>query len=132
MRAWPTVPGRIVESGYRAEHHYTGRGLQQGTRYALAIAYEYEVVEDYEGFGRRRRRGTRVDFARPDRPTAQAARAVADRYPVGAAVAVYYDPADPARAVLDPRDPDRARRLVAGVVMVFVAVRLVVGAAALR
>ncbi|HET8629438.1 MAG TPA: hypothetical protein VFL91_18620 [Thermomicrobiales bacterium] len=55
-RAWPTLRERTIESGYRAERYYTGQGLRQRTRFAVAIAYEYEVADKESAFGRRRRR----------------------------------------------------------------------------
>ena len=48
---------------------------------------------------------------------------------MGAAVTVYYDPNDPARAVVTPRILDRTSRLVAGISLVLVAVGCVIWAA---
>ncbi|HVW21819.1 MAG TPA: DUF3592 domain-containing protein [Opitutaceae bacterium] len=84
---WPTATATILSSRVRAS-----RG-QRRTSYRPDIRYEYEV----EG---RAYPGSRVAFGGPWEHDA-AAQAVR-RYPPGADVPVSYDPAEPARSVLEP------------------------------
>jgi hypothetical protein len=107
MAAWSPAPGRVVASE-SVETQFRGRAL----RYAPAarIAYEYSVagtVFTSERVG--------VDTVPVEAGSAEGLRRLRD-YPAGAAVTVYYDPADPARAVLE-RDPP-AGAFVAGAWMI--------------
>ena len=91
---WPSTQGRAVTS--RINVNVFAGPAATVTRYESEVAYEYEV-------GGRRVQSTRLDFHPPDEPTIDRARAeaVTDRYPVGQAVAVFYDPANPSNATLD-------------------------------
>ena len=90
--AWPTTEGRIT--GSRVERVKNG-GDRKAT-YTADITYEYAL--DGRTF-----EGDRVwfgdDYSASD---ASAFRAAVDRYPVGKAVKVHYDPAEPAESVLEP------------------------------
>jgi Protein of unknown function (DUF3592) len=82
---WPMVGGRVVGSEVK----------QDGKTFHPDIRYEYSVkgfpyVGDDRNFG---------EFDGPDRAVAQK---VADRYPAGGEVQVYYRFADPQVAVLEP------------------------------
>jgi hypothetical protein len=99
MAKWPAAPGRVVAS----ESVTTAfRGL--GLRYALAvrIVYEYEVGGTaYTG----ERVGVETQPVETD--SAEGQRRLRN-YPVGAEVTVYYDPDDPAAAVLERDRPGSA------------------------
>ena len=90
--AWPTAEGRIT--GSRVERVKNG-GDGKAT-YTADITYDYAL--DGRSF-----EGDRVwfgdDYSASD---ASAFRAAVDRYPVGQAVQVHYDPAEPAESVLEP------------------------------
>ena len=89
MARWPTVPGRISSSW----------AVLDGER----IRYDYEV-------NGRHYVGRRVSW-RVGRGTSTAdatAQELAERYPPGADVTVYYDPHRPATAVLEPRNLQNA------------------------
>lgn len=88
---WPDTRGTIV----RSEH----RQAPDGDNDSVRIEFDYEVAGQVH-------RGTKVSYA--GLPAQSAGKAVlVARYPVGLAVKVYCDPADPGRAVLE-REPSRA------------------------
>jgi hypothetical protein len=82
---WPTTDGKILYSATR----------NAGRNYGAQLWYEYYVqgtryvAEDYRVGGN-------------SSPFQDVARAAVIRYPVGGAVKVYYDPANPSKAVLEP------------------------------
>jgi hypothetical protein len=88
-KTWPTAEGRILSSSLRE------RNDGEGTSYEVAILYEYFVN------GRAHR--SDVWRVRPGSSSfTKAATAAVERYPVGAAVTVYFNPEDPADAMLEP------------------------------
>lgn len=95
MADWPATPGTVVESEiYTAE--FRGRGIRYAP--AVRITYTYRVGDNVF-------RGDRVSIETvlTEAKTAEGQRLL-EVYPVGAEVTVFYDPADPATAVLE-RDP---------------------------
>lgn len=90
--AWPATDGRIT--GSKVER--VKRGGEGKATYTADITYEYAL--DGRTF-----EGDRVwfgdDYSASD---ASAFRAAVGRYPVGSAVKVHYDPAEPAESVLEP------------------------------
>jgi hypothetical protein len=88
-KTWPTTEGRILDSRLREKKD------DEGTSYEVAILYEYFV----NGVAHRsdvwRIRAGSSSF------TKAASQTIA-RYPVGAAVPVYFNPEDPADAMLEP------------------------------
>lgn len=90
--AWPATEGRITAS--RVER--VKQGGDGKATYTADITYEYSL--DGQTF-----EGDRVwfgdDYSASD---ASAFRAAVGRYPVGKAVKVHYDPAEPAESVLEP------------------------------
>ena len=84
--AWPSTPGVVTKSD-------VSHGAQS---HATAVAYAYTVDGvPYRGADI----GRGIEFAST---TEDHARRRVARYPVGARVTVYYDPAAPATAVLEP------------------------------
>lgn len=90
--AWPATEGRIIASRV-ARIKQRGGGKET---YTADITYEYSL--DGRTF-----EGERVwfgdDYSASD---ASAFRAAVGRYPVGSAVKVHYDPAEPSESVLEP------------------------------
>ncbi len=79
---WPTVTGEIIEVDARRQSRTTNFGVRY--RYTIdGRAYE----------------GDRIWYSRVGR---QSASTLNERYDEGDAVEVYYDPDDPARAILQP------------------------------
>jgi hypothetical protein len=95
---WPAVEGQIVTSRIRKE---TSRG--SGGYYRAMIAYRYEVAgKAYEGDRLRFVADARRDLATDSESFGDRREAeyFLQRYARGSRVPVYYDPEDPARAVL--------------------------------
>lgn len=84
--AWPSVPGRIETSQIISDE-----GFCADVRYAYAVSGRAFT-------------GDRVAFRPAEDSWAGAGRTVA-RYAPGTDVCVFYDPADPARSVLEPSAP---------------------------
>jgi len=108
---WTKGTARIVGSGWVMEKRYDKEVKAPRVDYEFSVAFHPW-------------RGRRVSFAEviagPD------AAAVLARYPVGASVPVYYDPADPSRSVLE-RDPPAFFRSIYPVLGAVAAVILAVG-----
>lgn len=84
---WAPAIATVVES-----HVVWGRGTRGGRTWLLRLTYQYAV-------GGRVHRGNRIAFYRYC--TGTCAQELAARHPVGSQVQVYYDPAQPAEAVMD-------------------------------
>lgn len=91
-RGWARTEGVVVRSGVERVLEETGEGTAE--RFRAAVRFRYEVAGRVHG-------GSAVRAA--DSGTASGARAerIAARYPAGARVAVFHDPAHPERAVLE-------------------------------
>ena len=86
---WPSTPGTITYSHIRVVRIRRSRG------YLGDIQYRYRVgATDYVG--------SRMSFARNHVAAAEAWQNALAAYPVGKTVPVYYDPQNPASAVLEP------------------------------
>lgn len=106
---WQTVRGKITRSEVRALRKRS-RDEGEQVRSAPSIAYEY-TVNGKRYTGERISLGENIpetDFER-----------VLNRYPVGAEVTVYYDPANPAQAVLERALPADFGKGLAGVFLFF-------------
>lgn len=88
-RSWPTVPGRVLESGLDASRSDKGR-----TTYRAEVLYEFQV--DGQTYASN-------DIAVGDYGSSDPkhGRRIANRYPKGAAVTVHYDPDDPETSLLE-------------------------------
>ncbi len=92
VRRWPQVIGRITASGLQPRRRRFGMEATKLDNIP-ALAYEFSVAgRPYVGS----RLNLNTEYAGVD------VGAVAARYPVGALVPVYYDPADPSDCLLDP------------------------------
>lgn len=94
-RRWPSVEGRVLASGI-AESGPSGRlgSGGHGRTATLRVSYAYEV--DGSPF-----QSSRVSFHDAVTKSPAYARSIAERYPAGSPVRVYYDPSRPDQAVLD-------------------------------
>jgi hypothetical protein len=82
--SWPTVEGRILYSSWRG-----GNSYQTLLWYEYYVAQQRYLAQNYRNGGN----GT---------PFREVARAARKRYPVGRSVRVFYNPSDPADALLEP------------------------------
>jgi len=112
---WSTAVGRIVKSGTAAAHHRSA-GEATTVKTVPAVEYEFSV-------GGRKVRGDRIGIG-GDSGGADT-EATLRRYTVGAAVTVYYDPANPKNCVLErgvPEGVGKGLLIIAGFVIAFVGV----------
>jgi hypothetical protein len=110
--SWPTTQGRVKESFISPYVGKRNRGYLQAI-----VRYEYTV-------GAERHESRRIYFGQPYSKNAAQLRELIAPYPVGASVRVYYSPANPAEAVLQPGLHGSVFEyplLVSGAVMVIVA-----------
>jgi hypothetical protein len=112
--SWPSVSGRVVESDVSYWND------EDGNYYRPEVTFEYTVAE-------RQYESSRIGFGSDSSyDTTDSAWEVANRYPTGETVPVYYDPDEPATAVLEPGATAGSYTLI-GVGAVFVLVAVVVG-----
>lgn len=93
---WSSASGRIVRSEPGFKLVARERGTMPSNMRVANITYEFKV-------GARTYRGTRFTLA--ERVPEEEVAAILERYPVNAAVEVFYDPADPQSCVLDRSPP---------------------------
>lgn len=104
---WPSVEGTIIESYLEKTRRAGGRaGVPSQIVWRPTFKYEYEV-QGNKHIGERRAIHPDEDYKRQS-----AAQHVADQYPVGARVRVYYDPANPSEAVLEVGATSKVKTLL--------------------
>lgn len=91
LRAWPTVTGTITHSWAKYTAPYDDPNYSHA--YVPEVRFQYTV----EG-----RTYATAEFVHHSPDREEIVRAIVDRYPLDAAVVVYYDPANPRTAVLEP------------------------------
>lgn len=90
---WPSVAGTVSHSG--VESHSSRSGNAASTSYHARVVYRYVVDDaDFEG--------ERISYGAYGTGDAERAARIAARYPLGAAVRVYYQPGNPQESVLEP------------------------------
>lgn len=112
-KAWPTVPGTVLSAGLNAQTSFRSSG-SSSTTYAPNVIYDYSLMgQKYTG--------NQLAFGNVyyDYPTA--ARKVV-KYSPGMVVAVYYDPDNPANAVLETRSFAAGILLLMGIVFLLVGI----------
>ena len=114
---WPAAPGKISFSGVEEVAAGADSSASRRRTWKAKVEYGYEVAGQHY-VGRQITLGVAWSGSR------QAAKAAADRYPVGAAVAVHYDPANPGDAALEHSMAVRLVPLLAGVALVAFALYL--------
>ena len=91
---WPSSPGRIVSSTVES-HRSTGDSGPRSTTYHAEISYEFSI----EGTTFN---GNRVAYGDYGSNYPSHARRIANRYPKGKSVTVYYMPENPKECLLEP------------------------------
>jgi uncharacterized protein DUF3592 len=97
-RDWPHTRGTVVSSQVEA---VKGSGVKRGMNIAVRVRYRYAV----DGGEHESGRVTFFDSVLMRHTFPEIAEAHRRRYREGGKIDVRYDPADPARAVIDPRIP---------------------------
>src|SRR4051794_12497911 len=99
-RLWSSTDGKVLVSTVVARRKSPGDPGYADTDTEITneprVEYEYRV-------DKKKYRGHKIDLG--EKTSSYELEKILDRYPVGAAVTVYYDPADPNRAVLDREFP---------------------------
>ena len=95
---WPIAPGRILEARQEVQlvENRNDRHHRDDPFFGATVSYAYQVSgRDY--------RSTRLYAGRPVlRGSPKIAQAIVAKYPPGAPVSVFYNPANPAEAMLEP------------------------------
>ena len=104
-RRWPTVQGTVVSAIVKSRQVPAtpdpGEDAEEAAARAPQTVYRPEVTYTYEVDGRRLT-GTTLNLEGLELSNEERVRAHAARYAPGQSVTVYYDPAAPERAVLEP------------------------------
>jgi len=96
-KSWPTADGKIISSQVvKKIENYTDSDRRRKTRtlYEAQVRYDYNV-------GGRSLIGGRITMADSSSSSESRAKKIIKRYPPGSACTVYYNPDDPAEAVLE-------------------------------
>jgi len=102
MRRWPQAEGRVILSEVQTSSVRVRRGTSTGS-YRQAIRYQPRVVYEYQ-VGDRLYRGETLSTGTLALHSESApAEREAQRYAPGQSVSVFYNPANPAEATLEPR-----------------------------
>jgi len=121
-QSWPSTSGQITEA-HVSHHTSSDTDGEMSDHYTPQVKYTYQAIgQEYQGdklgFGFQQSFGSQAK--------AQAALAP---FPVGAQVTVYYDPNNPAEAVLERKAGGATLSLVLGII--FVVIGLCIGCPAL-
>lgn len=110
--SWPIAEGKVVSS--QVEHSTDSEG---GDSYQPKVNYTYSVAGvPYSG--------RQIKFGENSYSSRRQAEEIANRYPVGDSVAVYYEPENPEKTALEP-GVTAGSYIVFGIGAIFVLVSLV-------
>jgi hypothetical protein len=102
---WPVISGKVLESHaeVKAVENPNDRRHRDDVFFGATVSYAYRVSDrDY--------RSTRLYEGRPVfGGSPKAAQDILAKYPAGASVSVFYNPANPAEAMLEPLNFANAR-----------------------
>jgi len=111
--SWPTAEGRVTSS--QVDHSTDAEG---GDSYQPEVTYQYMVDSlSYEN--------STIKFGENSYGNRRTAEEIAARYPVGRSVAVYYDPGQPGRSVLEP-GVSAGSYIVLGIGVLFVVISMII------
>lgn len=115
--SWSAAPGTILESSVRE----SGSGEDDSpVSYYAKVSYSYQVMGQAY-------RGENIHIGARSAVTRKKAQAAAALYPVGAAVTVYYDPANPTDAILERSAPANNVTLILGIIFLVITLCLMCG-----
>jgi len=109
-RNWPSTKGEIIASHVEP---YSVDGETGDVRSGVTIRYSYAV-------GGKSYKGERIGWGNRTVMLTAAAQSLSARYPVGAAVPVFYDPAKPGSALLEPRGQGKSTEMTALVLFLII------------
>lgn len=117
---WPTAPGTVLSATLK-EHVSHDHDDTPSTHYSYEPVVEYNYTVGGQTYSSRR-----IGYGANRFGRGQAAK-ILERYPVGSAVTVHYNPANPAEAVLETQAAGSTVFLILGIV--FMALCLLSGCA---
>jgi hypothetical protein len=109
---WPSVEGQIIRS--QVEHSTDAEG---GDSYSPEVTFVYVAADD------RSHEGGTIKFGENSYGSERKAQEILSRYPLGQTVTVFYDPANPDKAVLEP-GVSNGSYIVLGIGALFVVIAL--------
>ena len=111
-QSWPAVPGQIISAEIKKDISEDADGYTT-TMYKPIVTYSYNVMgQAYQSS--KMAFGMTTSYGR----TAKA-QEVLDQYPLNSTVNVYYDPENPAEAVLERKAGGKVLGLVIGILFLF-------------
>jgi len=114
---WSTAPGTILESNVRES---SGSDIDGPASYYAQVSYSYQVMgQAYQG--------KNIHIGARSAGPRNKAQAAASRYPAGAVVTVYYNPANPADAILERTAPANTVTLILGIIFLVITLCLICG-----
>jgi len=117
-QAWPTAAGAVISSEVKVERNTSSMDgeMQETVSYRPVVSYRYAVggVEHI---------GSRIAFG-PASYTKGSAETIAEMYPAGASVSVFYNPEKPEDAVLERKAGGSTLLTIGGIVFLLVGVSL--------
>jgi hypothetical protein len=116
-QSWPATSGQITDA--RVEHHTsTDSEGDRSDHYTPKVSYTYQVLgQAYEG--------NKIGFGFQQSFGSQGkAQAALTRFPVGGQATVYYDPNNPAEAVLERKAGGSTVSLILGIVFLVISLCL--------
>ncbi|MBN1371929.1 MAG: DUF3592 domain-containing protein [Anaerolineaceae bacterium] len=114
---WSTTPGTILESTVRESRSSDD---DRPSTYYAQVNYSYQVMgQAYQG--------KNIHIGARNTGPHSKAQAIASRYPAGSSVTVYYDPANPADAVLERAAPANTVTLILGIIFLVITLCLMCG-----
>jgi len=116
-QSWPATSGQITDA--RVAHHTsTDSEGDRSDHYTPKVSYTYQASgQTYEG--------SKIGFGMQQSfGSAAKAQATLARFPMGGQVAVYYDPNNPAEAVLERKAGGSTMSLILGIVFLLVSLCL--------
>lgn len=113
METWQKVPG-VILSAKISSHRIHNSKRPPHTTYRPDVSYQYEVqgqtyTADSLGFGT-----STYGLSKAEK--------MLSPYAAGGKVTVYYDPQDPAQAVLEPKPLGAANNIVLGIMLILLAI----------
>ncbi|MEI8133183.1 MAG: DUF3592 domain-containing protein [Leptolinea sp.] len=107
--AWPTISGLILSSELHENRRYNTKSHVTNTSYEPRIQYQYSILgQNYLG--------TSLYIGKSSYSYGAASKKI-ETYPQGAPVVVHYNPADPSKAVLEPKAASGILNLVIGIIL---------------
>jgi hypothetical protein len=111
-QGWPTTLGQVIHNSV-AESFAASDGSVAS--YHPEITYSYKVHgQDYES--------SRIMIGAVPSGSQKSARDVTVRFPPGASVTVYYNPADPKESILERKSKSASASLVIGIVFIVLSI----------